>query len=119
HANALPVPERPTAMSSEPRDRSDNKTLLIVGIVAGVVLVVVLACGGLAYLVVVGIRGMSQAMSSAMQQFADIQNAMGVAQSFLDDLTQGQLDEAYAQTTKAYQQRVSREQFQALLAKHA
>jgi flagellar basal body-associated protein FliL len=105
-------------MSGEPRDNSGNKTVLVVSIVGGIILVVVLACGGMAYLVVLGMRGFSQAMSSFGQQFAEMQNAMATAETFLDDFAQGQLDEAYAQTTKAYQQRVNREQFQALLDKH-
>src|SRR5262245_56796168 len=105
-------------MSNEPREGSGSNTVLIVSIVGGIVLVVALGCGGLIYVVVVGKRTMSQAVSSAMQMAMDVQNAMAAAQSFVDDLTQGQLDAAYAQTTRAYQERVSREQFGELIAKH-
>ncbi len=48
------------------RDTSSGAktTLIVVGIVAGVILLIVLACAGIVYL---GIRAISQTMSSAMQ----------------------------------------------------
>ena len=104
-------------MSTEPR--SNNKsTIVVVSIVAGIVLVVVLACGGLIYLAAIGMRGFSQAMSSAMQMGIDVQTSMATAQSFLDDIAAGRLDEAFAETSEGYQAKVSREQFQELVDNH-
>jgi hypothetical protein len=103
-------------MSSDDRANSSNKTVIIVVSIVGiVVLLVIVACGGLAYM---AIQGFSQAVSTMMQQFGDIQASMELAQSFVNDLSAGQVDEAYDRTSKGFQGRLSREQFKALVDKY-
>ena len=103
-------------MSTEPQN--NKTTIVVVSIVAGIVLVVVLACGGLTYLGVVFVRSMSQAMSSAMQAMTEIQGSMMTAQSFLEDVAANRVDEAYEQTSEGYQAKTSREKFQEMLDNH-
>jgi hypothetical protein len=96
-------------------DSSEKTVLIIVGIVGGVILLVALGCCGLGFL---AFRGMGQAFATAMEMAQEVQAQMLAGETFAEDLANGQFDEAYAQTSKAYQERVSLEQFRALLAKH-
>src|SRR5262249_57314272 len=65
-----------------------------------------------------GARAFSQVMATAMQQVTEMQASLQLAQGFLDDVSNGRLDQAYAETSKAFQGRLTREQFGALVEKH-
>jgi hypothetical protein len=103
-------------MSREAESTSSNKTvLIIVAIVAGVLVVMVAGCFGLGYLF---IRAVTPAISSIMQMASDEQRAPQVGQAFLADISTDRLDEAYAWTSHAYQQRQDREAFSKFVAKY-
>jgi hypothetical protein len=100
----------------QPEAPSSNKTVLwIVGIIAAVVVVVILVCGGVAYL---AINVFQKVAVSARDVLADLQAAPATAQQFLSDLAANQVDAAYARTSAAYQAQWSKEAFRDYLAKH-
>lgn len=80
---------------------SGVKTVWIVlGIIAAIGLVVLLACGGLAFL---GYQ--------AFQSMAVIDDSYDYAEAFLDDIEAGALDDAYDYTSAGFQRRMSRAEF--------
>lgn len=82
------------------------KTLLLVlGIVAVVVLLIVLGCGGLIYVV----------WTKVVPEFQAIQTS---ADGFVQDIHDGQLQSAYGRTSAGYQARQNFAQFQALVAQY-
>lgn len=82
------------------------KTLLLVlGIVAVVVLLVVLGCGGLIYLV----------WTKVVPEFQALQTS---ADGFVQDMRDNQLQSAYGRTSAGYQARQNFAQFQALVAQY-
>jgi hypothetical protein len=102
---------------------SSGKTvLLVVAIVAVVVLLLLGGCGVLVYFTVQAMsraaQNFSQAMSTAMQMMADMQTGMQTAQTFVDDLGNGRVDEAYDSTTKDFQAKQSLEKFREFVDKH-
>jgi hypothetical protein len=100
-------------MSAEPEpSKSSNKALIIVGIAAGVIVVVVLVCGGIAYL---GIQAFSKVASSAMEMVQDLQSAQSAGEQFLADIAANRLDVAYEATTTTYQKGRSLEEFRKLI----
>jgi hypothetical protein len=103
-------------MSREAEESSSGKTVIIVvGIIAGVILVIVLACAGLGYF---AFKAMGPAFNSAMQMAQDIQQANAAGLAFLGDLAADRLDEAYKRTSKSYQEGQNLEAFRKLIAKH-
>jgi hypothetical protein len=93
-------------------DRSDSSTstvLIVLGVVFGVLLLVVLACGALSFF---AIRSASNAIGPAVQAAAEVQQAEGAAQMFLNTLQAGQVDVAYNSTTPAFQAKQTLKQFQ-------
>jgi len=84
----------------EPTKRkSSNRTLFIVlGVVGGVLLILVMGCAGLAYWGVLSLAGFSDLTTEADR--------------FLNDLKNGQVDAAYARTTRQFQARQTQAQFQ-------
>jgi hypothetical protein len=101
--------------SDDQAGSSTNTVIIVVAIVGVVILLILLACGGLIFL---GARAFSQAMATAMQQITEMQASQTLAQSFLDDVGNGRLDEAYAETSQGFRQRTTREQFGALVEKY-
>lgn len=84
---------------------SSKKTLIIVlSIVGGLGLLVVLACAGLIY------------WGSGM--FAELQVAQAGADTFLDQLAAGKVDEAYRATAPAFQAKTTAEEFQKLVEQY-
>jgi hypothetical protein len=94
---------------------SSSTVIIIVSIVGVVVVLVVLVCGGVIFLLA---RTVSQAVATAVQQEIEKQGSLMLAQEFLDDLSNDRVDAAYANTSKAYQGRLTREQFGDLVKKH-
>jgi hypothetical protein len=94
---------------------SSSTVIIIVSIVGVVVVLVVLTCGGVIFLLA---RTFSQVVATAVQQGIEMQASVLLAQEFLDDLSNDRLDAAYAKTSKAYQGRLTREQFGDLVKKH-
>jgi hypothetical protein len=95
---------------------SGNKTLFIVlGVVGGLLLLVLLVCGGLAFFAV---RSVQPFMNKAMQMAEDMTQGMMAAQAFLDNIRSDQLDDAYNATTDAFQKRMDREAFDELVHRH-
>ena len=95
------------------RGDSSNKTVLIVlAIVGGVLVLCILGCLGLFYL---GMRTVQQVAASAKQMMEEAQAAQVVAERFLADLGDGQVDFAYKETTQQFQARQTLEQFRAFV----
>src|ERR1700687_91227 len=83
--------------------RSSNKTLLIIlGIIAAVICVCVVVCGGLVYY---GIRAAQGAATSFSTLINDVQTSQVAADTFIRDVAANRLDDAYANTTKDFQAR--------------
>jgi uncharacterized protein YneF (UPF0154 family) len=109
-------------MSNYPQDEksSSSKTvIIIVSIIAGVVLLIVAVCGGLAYFAVQTIQKTVQPAIAQMQPVVqDLQNSTQTAQSFVTDVSQGQLDEAYELTSAHFKKTMSAKGFKDFVAKH-
>jgi hypothetical protein len=99
-------------MSTEPEPKKSNKTLLIVSIVAGVVLVIVLVCGGVGYF---AIQAISKVASSAMEMVQDVQSGRVAGEDFLSDVANDRLEAAYGRMTAAYQKGRSLDEFRKLI----
>jgi hypothetical protein len=92
---------------------SGNKTLFIVlGVVGGLLLLVVLVCGGLAFFAVSTVKPF---MNKAMEMAEDMNQGMAAAQAFLENIRSDRLDDAYKATTAAFQKRMDREAFEDLV----
>jgi hypothetical protein len=103
-------------MSREYGESSSNKTILIVvGIIAGVLLVIVAGCLGAFYLF---IQAMKPAVSSMIEMANDMQLAPAAAEAFLSDIAADRLDTAYERTSANYQKRQDLEAFRKLVAKY-
>jgi hypothetical protein len=99
-----------------PKSSGAGKTLLIVfGIIGGIVLVLVLGCGGVVYLVY---RGMSGAVASFKSTFEDMQASQMAAENFMSDVAANRLDAAYKNTTKNYQSQQTLPQFKDFVQKN-
>jgi hypothetical protein len=100
--------------------RSSNKsTLAVLGIGAVVLGVCLVVCGGLVYLAAIAIRDgmngfsttMQQAIQQGQQMQQDVQLAQTTADAFMQEVSGGRLDAAYARTTKDFQARRTLPQF--------
>ena len=81
------------------RRKSSNRTLFIVlGVVGGMLLLVILVCAGLIYW--------------GATRFSQFSVPTAEADRFLDDLKLGQLNNAYARTSRAFQTQQTLAQFQ-------
>ena len=89
--------------------------LIVVGVVGGIVVLIILACAGIAYF---GMRAVQQVGASAMQLATDVQASQAAAEEFLADIAGGQVDLAYSQTTKDFQARQTLQEFRALIDKN-
>jgi hypothetical protein len=96
----------------ERRDNSTKVVVIIVGSVCGLLMLLVLACGGLTYL---WIQKVGQVMGPQLQAQQELMMVDGVVQSFLNDLSAGQIDSAYNRTTAAYRARQTLPQFKAFV----
>src|SRR5262245_36843688 len=87
-------------------DRSSStKTLVIVlSVVGGLVLLGILGCVGLVFW---GLRTVT----------TELPVAQAAATAFLDDINAGRLDEAYDRTSQGLRSALSREQFEAFVAR--
>ncbi len=95
-----------------PDSQPDNSTkivLIIVGGVVAVVLVIALACGGLFYFTT---RTLFKTVDKTMEKVAEeveksrlSMEAANAAEAFLSDLSLGQVERAYGNTTRNYQGR--------------
>src|SRR6202035_5289942 len=96
--------------------------LIVVGIVAGVVLLLALVCGGIVFLLFRAgsqvLSQASQAFSNAMVSAADMQAAETGARAFLDDIAAGQLESAYNRTSKNFQSGQPLKDFRAMINKN-
>jgi hypothetical protein len=107
---------------SRQRNSSNKSTLMVLGIGAAVLGVCLLICGGLFYL---GLRMFRDGMANfgtAIQQAAEqaqqmqgMQDAESTAEAFLQDIAGGQVDSAYARTSKDFQARQTPPQFRAFV----
>jgi hypothetical protein len=111
-----------------PPRENKSSLWLILGIVGGLVLVLVLICGGVIYVVSNAIRGTAEAIRDAGQQIAQLDkahreqeallHAQQTALEFLDNCVAGRTQAAYQATTAAFQKRLTLAAFTDLLAKH-
>jgi hypothetical protein len=100
----------------EGRESSGSNTVVIVlAIIGGVVLGIVLVCGGLVYYVV---QKMAPAINAVAQTIGDVQKSKAAAEAFIDDIQSNRLDAAYDATTADFQSRMSRKEFEQLIRKH-
>lgn len=126
--------DRPARRRDEPPAEDGGKTAVkVLGILGGVVVCVVLVCGGVAayvfYSIKKGVNAVKQDLDGMAQQAAaeqarlekqraekaaDRRKAREFANLFLDDAKAGRAAEAYAVTSRAYQQRVTAPQLSAL-----
>ena len=95
-----------------------NTTLIIVGIVGGVVLVFLLVCGGLAYLAINAAKEGMEAIRPMMEGFEEMAQSEHIANDFLENIRAGRLDAAYQSTTESFKKRLSRKAFDELVQKH-
>jgi hypothetical protein len=101
-----------------PRPRSSggsNKWILILGIIAGVLFVCILVCGGVVYLIY---QGVSSAASSVKTAIEEMQGSQQAAESFMRDIAGNRVDAAYNSTTKDFQTRQTLAQFRDLVNKN-
>jgi hypothetical protein len=89
--------------------------LIVLGVVFGLVLLVVVACGGIGYLFFRSVSGMATTMG---QIITDQQEAQEAAQEFLNDLKAGNVAAAYDATTDRFKAGQTLEQFQAFVKKN-
>jgi hypothetical protein len=87
--------------------------LIVVGVVTGTLVLCVLACGGLMALF---IHKAGKDMIPQLQAQADLQQAEGAAQTFLNMLSLGQVDAAHQMTTAAFRTRQPLPQFKVFVA---
>jgi hypothetical protein len=100
----------------EGRESSGSNTVVIVlAIIGGIVLGIVLVCGGLVYFV---IQKMAPAINAVAQSIGDLKTSTAAAHAFIEDIQSKRLDAAYDATTAAFQARVSRKDFNELIQKH-
>src|ERR1700675_2451682 len=100
----------------EGRESSGSNTVVIVlAIIGGIVLGIVLVCGGLAYFV---IQRMAPAIDKIVQTVGDAQKGKAPAETFIEDIQSNRLDAAYDGTTAGFQSRMSRKEFEELIRKH-
>jgi hypothetical protein len=100
----------------EGRESSGSNTVVIVlAIIGGIVLGIVLVCGGLAYFV---IQKMAPAINTFAKTIGDVQKGKAAAETFVDDIQSNRVDAAYDSTTAGFQSRMSREEFEELIRKH-
>jgi hypothetical protein len=88
-------------MSNEPQKSDSTRIILIVvGAVAGLVLLAVVVCGGLAWL---GLRRFAEVRATAMQVAAQNAEARAAVELFLEALAAGEVEVAYTQTSRDFQ----------------
>lgn len=127
----------PRPRRRRPQDDSTGMTAVkIVAIIGGVVVTVVLTCGGLAYYAISSVfqtadklqakvgeqfEKMRKEQEKQQQELAnsDKEKSKEFANNFVQEVRGQRGDAAYAMTTPAYQGRVSLEQFKELIAKQA
>jgi hypothetical protein len=92
----------------ELRDNSTKVVLIVVGSVVGVLVLGLLACGGLTFYFV---NRAGQVMVPQLQAQAEMAMADTAVQTFLNNLALGQVDVAYGSTTPAFQAKQTPQQF--------
>jgi hypothetical protein len=100
----------------EGRESSGGSTVIIVlAIIGGIILGIALICGGIAYFAIQKAAPMINAFAEMTQ---DVQRSIAAAKAFVEDIQSNRLDAAYGMTTEAFQSRMSRKQFEELIAKY-
>ena len=100
----------------EGRESSGGSTVIIVlAIIGGIILGIALICGGIAYF---AIQKVAPAINAAIEMTQDVQRSVAVAKAFVEDIQSNRLDAAYGMTTEAFQSRMSRKQFEELIANY-
>ena len=103
-------------MSTDERsDSSTNTVLVVIGVVVGVLLLVVLACGALGFL---AFRAAGTVVAPMVQAAQEMEDGASAAEEFLQALSEGKVDVAYKSTTPAFQAHQTPEQFKAFLDKN-
>jgi hypothetical protein len=109
----------------QPERQTDNSTRVVVIVVASVFgggLLVALACGGVFYFTTYTLFRTAEKsvnrFGERVEQMTAHVEAESVAQTFLTEVAGNQLDRAYAQTTHAYQGRLTAAEFRAEVEKH-
>jgi hypothetical protein len=97
----------------ELRDNSTKVVLIVVGSVVGVLVLGLLACGGLAFYFV---NKAGQVLGPQLQAQGELLQAGAAAQTFLNDLELGQIDAAYNSTTPAFRAKQTLPQFKKFVA---
>jgi hypothetical protein len=92
----------------ERRDNTTSVVLIVVGSVLGVLLLVVLVCGGMAFYFV---TKASKAMGPQLQAQGERMAADAAVQGFLNDLSVGQVEAAYQSTTAGFRDKQTLAQF--------
>ena len=105
--------------SDEPRQRrtskqrgKKNNTPLIIAAVAVVAVVLIASCAGIAWWAI-------STTTKAIQEISGQEDSSEEAENFLGKLSSEQTQAAYDSATPAFQQSMTREQFQLLLQKHS
>jgi hypothetical protein len=104
-----------------PRSDGGNATAKIAIIIGAVVLGVVLVCGGVTYLVVKAVSKVGEEFTKSIgEAVKNLEASMSesAADAFLDDVRNGQFDDAYLNTTAEFQKTLPKEKLQALVAKY-
>lgn len=108
-------PLRPTDV------RSSNTVFTFLAILGGVLLGILLVCGGLAALALYAVSQAAKEIKANLEQWEKDANrwqeAQNVGEKFLRELRRGDYDRAYALTSKDYQERVSRKALEDYVAK--
>jgi hypothetical protein len=96
-------------------DNSGKVVLIVIGSVVGGFLLLILACAGLTFFLV---YRASQQMGPALQAQGELMAAQGTAQMFLNQLSWGQVNDAYNTTTAGFRGRQTLAEFQAFLQRN-
>src|SRR5207302_949103 len=113
-----PIRAREAAMSTEQEsNRSSNRTVwLVVGLVGGVVLILLVVCGGLGFFAIKAVKDLGTTMQ---QMVRDVQLSQSTAESFIAELAADHLADAYERTTDGYRERVSLDELRKFVEKNS
>jgi hypothetical protein len=95
--------------------RSSNRSLLILGIVGGILCVILVACGGVIYLSVRVLSGPVTAEWRSVTMGDEIQASETAAHRFMTAISRGRAGDAYAGATEGFQSRQTLQQFRDLV----
>jgi len=97
------------------RSSGTSTVVVVLAIIGGVVLGIVVVCGGVAYF---AIQKMAPVINAAVQSGQEFQKSIQTAVAFLDDIHANRLDQAYQMTSEDFQAHTSQKELEELVRKY-